>query len=97
MSADGCEVIVCGFAQGGGNWLGHETPHPHLNLRYLGSAVALSWPLPSTDFVLQQKTDFTSGNWFTVPISPSLIYTNLQQEITVSATASNALFRLMAQ
>ncbi len=97
MSADGREVIVVGYGQGGGDWLGRETPHPQLNLRHQGSTVALSWPIPSTNFVLQQKTDSTSGNWLTVPISPSLIFTNLQQEITVSATASNTFFRLMAQ
>jgi len=89
ISADGSEVFAA-------DWLGNETPSPQLNLRYQGSTVAVSWLLPSTNFVLQQTTDLT-GNWSTVPISPALVFTNLQQEITLPVTTGNAFFRLSAQ
>ena len=92
MSAEGSEVVV----RGQGTWLSRETPSPHLNIRYQSSTVALSWLVSTRNFMLQQKTDL-ADNWVTVPITPSLILTNLQQEITIPATGSNAFFRLSAQ
>jgi len=94
MSADGSEVAL--LEGGAGTWLGRETPSPRLQLRNQGSTLELSWLLSSTNFVLQETTDVTS-DWVTVPISPALIFTNLQQEITLPVTTHNAFFRLMAQ
>jgi hypothetical protein len=95
MSADGAEVFV--MIIGSGLWLGRETPSPQLNIREQGSTLALSWLLSSTNFALQQKSDFTGNNWTTIPISPALILTNLQQKITLPVAPGNAFFRLKAE
>jgi hypothetical protein len=89
-SADFSELV----ADGGGIWAGRVAPSPHLNIQSRDSAVAISWLIPSTNFVLQQSADLSNPSWTSVPLSPTLNFTNLHQEITVPATTSNAFFRL---
>jgi hypothetical protein len=95
MSADGNEIVLSSSYQG--IWLGHDISSPKLNIAPLDSEIKLSWLLPSTNFVLQQNSDLSTTNWITVPGNPTLNFTNLQEEVTVPTTASNAFFRLMAQ
>ena len=57
----------------------------------------LIWLLPSTNFVLQQNSDLTSNDWMPAGGGPVLDFTNLQYEIAVPASTSNAFFRLIAQ
>ena len=95
MSADGNEIVVFGSAQG--TWLGSETPSPQLNIQSQNSNIVVSWLLPSTNFVLQQSADLTTPSWTPVSPNPTLNFTNLQQQVTVPATGSNAFFRLITQ
>ena len=95
VSADGAEMVA--FGSGQGTWLGRETPAPQLNIQSRNSALNVSWLIPSTNFVLQQNADLATTNWIAVPNSPTLNFTNLQQEVSVPVTASNAFFRLLAQ
>lgn len=99
MSADGGEIIVEQTSGSGGltNWIGHATPSPRLNIQTTNGNLGISWLLPSTNFVLQQNADIATSNWVTIPGDPTLNFTNLNQEISVPVTTSNAFFRLTTQ
>jgi hypothetical protein len=47
--------------------------------------------------VLQETPDLTSGSWTTVTNVPALNLTNLQDQISLSATNSGGFFRLISQ
>jgi photosystem II stability/assembly factor-like uncharacterized protein len=74
-----------------------STPAPRLNLKSLLSNVALSWTVPSTNFVLQQKPDLSTANWVTLTNKPALNFSNLQDEIVLSPSNSSSFFRLISQ
>ena len=82
---------------GQGTHIGRVTPAPQLNIQQKDSSLAVSWLIPSTNFVLQQSADITAVNWTPVTNTPTLNLTNLQQEVSVPLTASNRFFRLMTQ
>jgi hypothetical protein len=94
ISADGSEIAIVEYD---GIWMGRATSSPKLNIQSEGSSIALSWLVPSTNFVLQQNVDLCTTNWMTVSNSPALNFTNLQQEVTVPATTNTLFFRLVAQ
>jgi hypothetical protein len=94
VSADGCEFMVAGD---GGVWAGRTTPSPQLNIHSAGGNVALSWLVPSTNFVLQQNSDLASADWVSVSNSPVLNFTNLQNQVSLSTSPGNTFFRLIAQ
>jgi hypothetical protein len=78
-------------------WTSYSTPAPQLNLSPLGTNFALSWIVPSTNFVLQQNSDLTMENWVTLTNAPTLNLTNLQDEVILSPTNSSGFYRLVAQ
>jgi len=88
-------MAVMGTQQG--VWIGRLTPSPQLNIQSQSPDVAISWLIPSTNFVLQQTVDFANPIWTPVSTSPTLNFTNLNQEITLPANGSNLFFRLSAQ
>ncbi|HWC61834.1 MAG TPA: hypothetical protein VHC44_19255 [Verrucomicrobiae bacterium] len=93
MSADGGEIAV----KGSTNAVGFIIPSPQLAIRPTNNNFKISWLLPSTNFVLQQSADIAAQSWASVPSNPTLNDTNLQQQVTVPATESNAFFRLIMQ
>src|SRR6185312_9947536 len=95
VSADGAEMAAVGSGQG--TWIGRVVPSPQLNIQPQTPNVAISWLIPSTNFVLQQTADLANPTWTPVSTTPTLNYTNLQQQVTVPAAGSNAFFRLSAQ
>lgn len=99
MSADGCEIVINQTSGSGGltNWVGHITPSPQLNIQPQDTNRAISWLVPSTNFVLQQNSDLATTNWVTVSNSPTLNFTNLQYEVAVPDLTNNGFFRLVAQ
>jgi hypothetical protein len=68
------------------------TPSPQLNLSTSSSNLAISWLIPSTNFVLQQSADLIS--WATVTNTPVLNLTNLQNQITLPPSNSSGFYRL---
>jgi hypothetical protein len=94
-SADGSEFV--GGPSGGGIWIGRTTPSPQLNVEPAGSNLTLSWLVPSTNFILQQNSDLTAANWAAVTNTPTLNLTNLQNQVTLPASATSAFFRLTTQ
>jgi hypothetical protein len=57
------------------------------------NAVVVSWPGPSTDFRLQQNSGLAPANWVDVTNTP--VFTNGQNQVTVSPTVGSQYFRLI--
>ena len=94
-SADGCKLVA--VVNGGGIYTWQAAPTPHLNISISESAPLLSWTVPSLKFLLQQAPDLTSGNWTTVPVTPSLDYSNLQYQVTIPKPPNTIFYRLVGQ
>ena len=71
------------------------TPAPILSLRRAGGVDVLAWTVPTRGFVLQVSSDMTK--WADVNSAPSFTLSNLQVEVTVTASAAPAFFRLLAR
>ena len=57
--------------------------------------ILITWPAPSTGYVLQQSTTLTTTNWLAVPNPPIVV--NGEMQITVSPTVGNRYYRLHYQ
>jgi len=88
-------MAVMGTQQG--VWVGRLTPSPQLNIQSQSPNTTISWLIPSTNFVLQQSADLSNPTWSPVLTSPTLNFTNLNQQVTLPANGSNDFFRLIAQ
>jgi photosystem II stability/assembly factor-like uncharacterized protein len=91
-SADGNKLVA--VVNGGGIYTSQSMPLPLINITPTNANLALSWIIPSTNFVLQQNLDLTTTNWTDVTNPPTLNFTNLQNEVTLSMTAGNGFYRL---
>lgn len=60
------------------------------------NTLVLSWPSPSTGFVLQQNLDVGTTNWVDVTNTPVLNSTNLQNEVVLPLTDNHVFYRLAA-
>jgi photosystem II stability/assembly factor-like uncharacterized protein len=88
-SADGCRFVA---ASTNGIYTFQSAPSPQLNLTFSNVNLALSWTIPSTNFVLQQSSDLTS--WADVTNAPALNLTNLQNQVMLSPSNSIGFYRL---
>jgi hypothetical protein len=68
-SADGHRFTTFGSSN---IYTSFATPTPTLNLVTMGSNIAFSRLIPSTNFVLQQSLDLTMANWMTLANTPTL-------------------------
>ena len=70
-----------------------QTPGPPLlTATHSGSSVTVSWPYPSTGFVLQQNSNLNPTNWTTAGFT---ITTNaVSNSITIPASTGNLFLRL---
>jgi len=94
-SADGCKLVAAAgewTPADSGIWTLQTTPAPQMNITPTNGNLTLSWIVPSTDFVLQQSPDLYSWTDMTTTTTPNL--TNLQNEVTLPLTGSNAFYRL---
>ena len=67
---------------------------PILTIRQTGpSTVEISWPAPSTGFVLQQNNNLTTTNWTTV--TNSVTSSGGTNEVFVSPPTGNEFYRLV--
>jgi hypothetical protein len=91
MSADGSFMIAGSYS---GIYVAQIPAQPSLSIAPSGTNLALSWPLPSTGFVLQQSADLTSTNW--VNVTNTVTPTNYWNQVTLSPPASgNVFYRLV--
>jgi hypothetical protein len=65
-----------------------------VQLRNFNNSSAISWIVPSTDFVLQQNPGLTTSNWMDVTNPPALNFTNLQNEVTLLPIGDSGFYRL---
>ena len=65
---------------------------PTLTITRSGSAVVLSWPAPSTGFVLQKTANLSAPDWQNV--QTQVIPANGQNTVTESHSGSGAFYRL---
>ena|SRR5579859_1072542 len=56
------------------------------------NTVLISWPSPSTGFILQQKSSLTTSNWVTAPETPVDNGTNVS--VIINPPAGTFFFRL---
>jgi photosystem II stability/assembly factor-like uncharacterized protein len=67
-------------------------PTPQLSLTPANTNLALSWTIPSTDFVLQQSSDLIS--WVDMTNAPALNLTNLQNQVMLLPSNGASFYRL---
>jgi hypothetical protein len=92
-SADGHRWWACRGA-GGGLFGGASPAEPTVQIGVTNANVSLSWIVPSSPFVLQQKQSVGSGVWSTVSVTPRLNPSTLCNEVSVPASGSSGFFRL---
>ena len=92
-SADGCKLFASAYAVSPRIFSSTVTPPPPpMNITPAINNFTLSWPVPSTNFVLQQSSDPTS--WSDLTNVPVLNLTNLQNQVTLPPSAGNSFYRL---
>jgi len=90
-SADGTKLAagagyVCGI------YTASSIPSPKLALATQSNSVAISWTIPSTNFILRQSADLAV--WSDVTNVPVLNLTNLQNQVTLPASGGSGFYRL---
>jgi hypothetical protein len=90
-SADGNSLVA--VANNNGIYISQTTPSPQMSLGYSNGVLALAWTVPSTNFVLQSSADLST--WMDVTNQAVLNLTNLQNEVSLPVSSSNAFFRLL--
>jgi photosystem II stability/assembly factor-like uncharacterized protein len=98
-SADGRKIFAATYGytandNAGGIYILQTIPSPPLKSTLVGTNLIISWPVPSTNFVLQQNMDLTTSDWLTMTNTPLLNLTNLQYEIGLLPTNGAAFYRL---
>jgi hypothetical protein len=92
-SADGGMLVVAAEpGTGVPIYVSQIIPSLQLSLTASSTNLMLSWIIPSTNFIVQQSPDLAS--WTDLPASPVLNLTNLQNQITLSASNPAAFYRL---
>jgi hypothetical protein len=91
-SADGNNLVA--VIGGGGIFHAQTTPASALDMVRSDTSAAISWIVPSMDFVLQQNADWTTTNWTDLPTPPVLNLTNLQYQMAIPTTNVRSFYRL---
>jgi hypothetical protein len=65
---------------------------PSLAIALSGGDVVISWPAPSTGFVLEENTSLTGGTWATVTGTPTVVAG--RNTLTVTRAGTTRFFRL---
>jgi photosystem II stability/assembly factor-like uncharacterized protein len=91
-SADGTKLVAAAtYPQGNGiapavyTYAAPSTNAPALSIATAGGYASLTWPWPSTGFVLQQNSNLATMNWVTVSNTPAVV----NQVITVQTNNQN--------
>lgn len=95
-SADGYRLSAASF-DGLLSKSPYVPPSPQLSIGRSRGGPLLSWLLPASPFVMQQSSSLDAIGWVDVSNQPSLNFTNLHQELTLSISSSNAFYRLRRQ
>jgi hypothetical protein len=86
------------FSVSGGFWslitVVQTAGAPLLTITHFGNSVIISWPSPSTGFVLQQNSNLATTNWTT---SGVISDDGTNKSITITSLTGNLFFRLQSQ
>jgi hypothetical protein len=75
--------------------LDQSTNRPTLNVTATPSNLVLTWPLASSGFTLQSRTNLVAGNWLNVTSpAPQIINNQWQTTLPLSGTNNSAFYRL---
>jgi hypothetical protein len=90
-----------GYKMAAAMWRGpvctsQSTPSPVLHASLSSNHLTLAWTIPSISFVLHESPDVTATHWTVVTNTPTLNYTSLENQLTVSPGGSR-YYRLIAQ
>ena len=89
-SADGNRLVA--LANGGGIYTLQAMSPPRLSITPSGKNLTVSWTVPSANFVLQESSDLIS--WTNAAAAPTLNLTNLQDQVSLSASNRISFCRL---
>jgi len=92
-SADGGRLV--GVVYSGGIYASQSPVMPRLSIFASMGGVILSWTIPSTGFVLQEKADLSSTSWGNVTTFPTPDYTSLQYRVTLPGSSKARFYRLV--
>ena len=82
-----------GFSFTGGFWSAVQLPgSPLLTITLTGNRAVVSWPSPSTGFLLQQNANLNTANW--VPASEAVADNGTNRFIIVNPPAGRRFYRL---
>jgi hypothetical protein len=98
-SADGGKAFLgisydSSYNSGGNLYTSFRPLNPYLNVSNSNSDIALSWIVPSTNFVLQQNSNLSATVWVTVTNIPVFDLITLQEKIILQQTGDAAFYRL---
>jgi hypothetical protein len=79
-SADGTRSASLG--ENGG--VAMSLTSPSLQIAKTGANQTVSWPSPSTGFMLRERTNLATGSWSLVPIRPGV--TNSRNQVSIATT-----------
>jgi hypothetical protein len=96
----GDRMVGANYSLTGGFWsilaVLRATNAPNLTITFsITNAVLVSWPYPSTGFVLEQTRELLSGNWAVVTNQPVLI--GQEWQVTTNPLPGNSFYRLHLQ
>lgn len=96
---DAGELAEAEFAVQGGFWAAFDAVppivpgEPTLTIEFTGADLIISWPAPSTGYVLEQNPSTANPNGWTAVAAPVVIV-NGRNTVTMPAPAAMTLFRL---
>lgn len=99
ISADGAKSFATEGGVGFANYglvyarIADSLP-PKLGIHPSDAVINLTWIVPSSSFVLQENSDFTTTNWTDVQINRSLNFSNLTYQVTESPRNGQGFYRL---
>lgn len=91
-SADGGKLAAAAYR--GGIYTSYVSQPSSLKFAVSNQSLALSWTVPSTNYVVQQATDLAGVNWMNLTNIPVLNVTNLQYELALPMTNDSGFYRL---
>jgi len=94
-SADGNKLVAA--SDFGAIYTAWSPPSPRLDIASSGMDLNLSWLVPSTNMVLQQKSDLITTNWSELTNRPVLNLTNLQEQVFLPPPSGSACYRLISK
>jgi hypothetical protein len=97
-SADGTKMVATAWpGYDDGIFFSDSIPSPRLIVSSSFANLLISWIVPSTNLVLQQCSEISTGNWTTLTNLPMLNFSNLHEQLTLSPTNSSGFFRLISK